>query len=167
MWKTRLVVKHRIKDRVMEITLSFDPPYTYNNLYNDILILMDEQGYPIPKLHNITFSVCDKMTKDTGFKIVEDWDCYLYQNEIIQVDINKSDIILYGVYDDKGNNIYYNPDINEIYNKGDYIKHIESEYIYIHALNEPGKKIKLVDVIPNTFKIYNNTVTRLVRNYKW
>jgi len=165
MWKVKIVIDSKVHNKIVDTTVTFHPFYTYRNLYKDILILMEEKwGSEFNMNTRMVFSLYEY----DYMIIVKEWDTQVINDSNIYVMIEESDKVYYALYNTRKENIFTGESIDHVYSYiNKYLNQINSDYLYLYLLNEMGMKMKLLDVIVNKNKIYNDLITRLVKNYGW
>ena len=156
MWTAVLMIKNKITNTNKNIVINIPYLYTYNILFGNINKLCDYKSNNV-----VTFSLCSY--KDIPV-IVEDWTRYILDKDKILIIIREKSVIKYSLFTGIGAKVMTVSKIEDIY------KDVKMEHVidplFIYAINEKGHR-KLIDVITNETKLYNDLITRLVHNYNW
>lgn len=159
-WSTSLILINKNISQEFTIKYNFCPPYTYNNLYNEIIDIYDIIGWS-ENSKIIRKNIILKLFTDMKNPIkITNWNKYLLDNDIIYVILYNSDIVEYALYTEKGDKLIQANKPNIIYNDIDYDN--ITEPLLLYSVTETGDKIKLLDVIDTPKRWYNEIVTRMV-----
>lgn len=158
-WSAYLLFIDKINKKQIEIEHSFNPVYKYNDLFKDIEMLYALIGWEIKYCKkNVVFKLATYLDAPTK---VDDWDNYILNHDNIQVILYDSTIIEYGLFTEDNDLIIqtYKPEI--IYGDIDYEK--IDQPLLLYTVTENGDKLKLIDVIDNPQRMYNDLVNRMVK----
>lgn len=175
MWQAFLLFRDNINNRKKEITFTFVPLYTYNKLFENITNILQDIGW-VNSSGNITdgdniggeeidpsFITFKLKSYKKKPEIVRDWKSYILNRDQIQIEISDPNKPFYGLYTRRGNRLLMTSNLRSIYED----IHIDRlRYpVFIYLLNGSGKRLKLLDVVDNPDRYYNQLITRIVHDY--
>lgn len=159
-WSASLVLINNNSNREFTIKYNFYPPYTYNELYNEIIDIYDIIGWS-ENTKIIKRNIILKLfTNGENLIKITNWNKYLLDDDKIYIILYNSDKVEYALYTEKGAKLIQANKTDIIYNDIDYDN--ITEPLLLYSVTETGDKIKLLDVIDTPKRWYNEIVTRMV-----
>ena len=128
-------------DNIKDVLYDIEWLSDNNNINNLLFRLVTDMEYPLR---------------------INNWDRYILDKDIIQIIIYNSKIIEYALYTERGDKLIQSKTQNVIYNDIDHDN--ITEPLLLYSVTELGDKIKLIDVIDNPKRWYNEVVTRMIKN---
>lgn len=110
----------------------------------------------------ITFKLTSYMEKPSR---VTDWRKFILNRDKIKVIIFDPHKFYYALFTERGEKLIQTGKIKTIYNdiRIEYVK----EPLLLYKVNDSGDRIKLIDVIDNPRRHYNNLINRMVKRYNY
>jgi len=161
--KIGLTFNNHIDNLTYKTSFIFVPLLRYNDLYNNMSQILRNIGLnlKIPK-HCVSFELTTYRNIPTPIK---DWNKYVLNEDRITVTLSNPYVRNYQLATEKGEKIMTMNKISKIYNEIDYDGITEPLMIYL--VDGSNTKLRLVDVIDNPIRHYNNVVTRMVKKYAY
>ena len=153
-WHAYISIDDKINDSTYQKRLSFEPLYTYNHLYHDIIRIVGSVSK-----NYIAFKIT---TYKKEPEIIDDWRKYVLNRDRIDVIVYQPNETFYTIFV-KDQPIKTYTKLSIIYDDIDF-EHV-SETVIIYQTDLVGNKLKLIDVIDNPTTQYNNLITRMIHKY--
>ncbi len=162
-WTSYLVFKDLINDKKIRIKFKHEIIYTYKSLYDNLEKLFQDIGWKQTYSSSwITFKLGNHTNKP--IRII-DWNKYILNKDKIYIILFNPSVHSYGLFNQKGDKLIETSNAKTIYQ--DIKIELIKEPLYLYQLNACGTKTKLIDVIDNPKRCYNEVVNRLILNYGW
>ena len=162
-WSASLIFIDKINNRENKIKFTFPPLYTYNTLYRNLEKIYKTIGWGVLNYSKeyITF----KMVTFIGEPVkIINWTDYIINKDRIHIIIHNPKPTYYALYTELGEKVIQTTKIKAIYDDIK-IDHI-TERLLLYRVNKNGSKIKLIDVIDSSERIYNQLINRMISR-KW
>lgn len=158
-WTITLCFIDQINQKIHKMNQRFYPLYTYNNLYDDLQVLLKKIGWKF----NCKIAVDFKTILRNGVAVAAlNWNDFILDSDTIHVILYDPNQHYYVLFNQNGDILLTDKNISMIYKNLSIFKY---ELLFIYRLNEVQTRGKLIDVIRNDKIAYNQTVNRMIHNY--
>jgi hypothetical protein len=163
-WKAYLTFKNTIRNVTTKLKFTFSPIYNYDKLYRNLDDLLKTIGWK--NTEYTTKNVAFKLTSYVKTPIyITDWKKYIIHKDKIQIIFFDPNKHYYALYDQKGEIVLKSETIDKIYQEINI--DLVPEPLELYLVNDIDIKLKLIDIIDNPKRHYNQVVTRLVKKYNY
>ncbi len=159
-WSGYLIFNDKLNKLKFVVKYNFIPLFTYKDLYTKIDNIFEAIGFE--KINysqeNIVFKLTTYMEEPV--KII-DWSTFILDQDKIEVIFYDPKKWYYELYTEKGKKIFRTNKLSLIYDDIYVDRIIEPLLLYI--VDDTDQKRKLVDVIDNPKRMYNELVNRMIK----
>lgn len=157
-WKVYLIFIDNTNSRKTTIKHSFRPLYTYRLLLSDLDKLYKKIDWKVPKGFKITFKLSSYRQNP---ELIDDLDRYILNRDKIEIVFYNPKIINYGLFSESDELLLRSSSMITIYNDIEIDK--LNQTLLLYTIDDTKNKIKLIDVIDNPKRLYNELINRMVK----
>jgi len=159
-WSAYLTFNDKLNKIKFVVKYNFIPLFTYNELYDKLGNILEAIGFE--KINYSRENIVFKLTTYTEEppKVI-DWNMFILDQDKIEVIFYDPKKWYYELYTERGYKIVRTNKLSLIYDDIYFDRIIEPLLIYL--VDDTDQKRKLVDVIDNPKRMYNELVNRMIK----